>query len=111
MKLGWVFYRDEWNNGHNGDLEIDYYFRSPRMEKPSRVFIAQYKDQPGLTEDSLLNSEAGVLALRLINYHENAIKDDLNAIKDDLYEILKKRFRCSKKLSADDLKFSFTIKL
>ena len=101
MKLGWTFYREEWQNGHNGDWEVFYHFRSPRMEKPASAQIAQYRGQPGLTEDGLLDAVASILAHRFIDCYE----DDL---KDGLHTMLKKRFRLRRKINADDLKVKFT---
>jgi len=101
MKLGWTFYREEWQNGHNGDWEVFYHFRSPRMEKPASAQIAQYRGQSGLTEDCLLDAEASILAHRFIDCYEDDLKDGLHAL-------LKKRFRRRQKINADDLKVRFT---
>ena len=103
MKLGWTFYREEWQDGHNGDWEVFYYFRSPRMEKSPAICstIAQYRGQPAATGDNLLDAEASILAHRFIDCYE----DDL---KDGLHKMLKKRFLRSKKINIDDLKVKYT---
>lgn len=106
IRLGWTFYRDAWHNGHNGNLEIDYQFRSPRMKKPSVLYtIARFKGQEALTKDRLLDAEAGVLASRLVEVYEDALKDGLHAK-------LVIRLRRCQKLQTNDIKVktTFTIK-
>jgi len=106
MKLGWVFYRDEWVNGHNGNPEVDYKFSSPRMTKPAALYsIARFKGQEALTKAKLLDAESGVLASRLVEVHENALKDGLRAK-------LVSRLRRCQKLQPNDIKVktTFTIK-
>ena len=106
MKLGWVFYRDEWVNGHNGNPEVDYKFSSPRMTKPAALYsIARFKGQEALTKAKLLDAESGVLASRLVEVHENALKDGLRAK-------LVSRLRRCQKLQPNDIKvkITFTIK-
>ena len=106
MKLGWVFYRDKWTNGHNGNPEVDYKFSSPRMTKPAALYsIARFKGQAALTKAKLLDAESGVLASRLVEVHENALKDGLRAK-------LVSRLRRCQKLQPNDIKVktTFTIK-
>lgn len=103
MRRGWKFYRDEWHNGHNGNLETDYQFQSPRMTSPATLYaFSRWSDQIPLSEDALLSAEASALAHNFIDSNEDAIKDGL-------CEVLEKQFRRREKVIADDLKIKFTV--
>jgi hypothetical protein len=77
---GWVFQIDNWQNGHNGNDEWIFQFKSPRMKE----FVGEFSPEKTASSEFRLR-EAQIVAWEYRGNHDDSIHDQIQAVLTELF--------------------------